>query len=278
MLPTIVEVIEKETAKIYRMATLDLQGNPLMWVSAFLIDGLLIDFGHHHAKNFFLKVLNFDEIEMCVLSHHHEDHYGACYDLINKYNIPVYSTKETAFLVRFKLRLPPERLLTWGNPKPCILKELPNLKEIRTTSAKFKIIPSPGHCNTLISFYHEKKELLFSTDAFINAEQSVIFNWEKANKILETLNNFKKLNPRYLFLEGGGLATISDVDKLINYWTSIKEQSLKLYNQGVKLKEIVKRLFGKESILKKYTRGAMSRENLVRSLLELTPTPDRKIK
>jgi ribonuclease/clavin/mitogillin len=216
MLSTKIEVIEKESAKIYRMATLDLQGNPIMWVSAFLIDGLLIDFGHHHAKDLFLKALNFNEIEMCVLSHQHEDHYGACYDLINKYKMPIYSTKEIAFLVRLKLRLPPERLLTWGNPKPCILKELPNLKEIETTNAKFKIIRSPGHCNTLISFYHEKKRLLFSTDAFINSEQSVIFNWENANKMLKTLNNFRKLNPKYLFLESGDLATISDVEKLIN--------------------------------------------------------------
>ncbi len=277
MLSVKVEIIQKESAKIYRMSTLDLQNKSLMWVSAFLIDGLLIDFGHHHAKDEFLKLLNFDEIEKCVLSHQHEDHYGACYDLIKKFNMPIYSTKETAFLVRLKLRLPPERIWVWGNPKPCVFSQLPNLEEIITESAKFKIIPSPGHCNTLISFYHEKKRLLFSTDAFINSEQSVIFNWENANIMLETLKNFIKLNPKFLFLEDGSLVTISDVVKFIKYWTNIKEQSIELYNQGIKPKEIVIRVFGRESIFKKFTRGALSRENLIRSLLELPPINDRKI-
>ena len=277
MLSVKVEILEKESVKIYRMSTVDPQNKPLMWVSAFLIDGLLIDFGHHHAKDEFLKLLNFEEIEICVLSHHHEDHYGACYDLINKYNIPIYSTKETAFLVRFNLRLPPERLLVWGNPRPCVITPLLNLDEIITESAKFKIIPSPGHCNTLISFFHEKKRLLFSTDAFINTEQSVIFNWERANIILETLKNFKKLKPQYLFLEDGSLATISGIEKFINYWKTIKEQSLELHNQGITPKEIVKKIFNRESMLKRFTGGAISRENLIRSLLELSPINDRKL-
>jgi len=277
MLSVKVEVLEKESVKIYRMSTMDPQNKPLMWVSAFLIDGLLIDFGHHHAKDEFLKLLNFEEIEICVLSHHHEDHYGACYDLINKYDIPIYSTKETAFLVRFKLRLPTERLIVWGNPRPCVPTPLLNLDEIITESAKFKIIPSPGHCNTLISFFHEKKRFLFSTDAFINAEQSVIFNWERANIILETLKNFKKLKPQYLFLEDGSLATISDIEKFINYWKTIKDQSLELYNQGITPKEIVKKIFNRESMLKRFTGGAISRENLIRSLLEFPPINDRKL-
>jgi len=56
------------------MATLDPQGKPLMWVFPFLIHGLLIDFGHAHAKYEFLRVLDFDEIEKYMLTHQHKDH------------------------------------------------------------------------------------------------------------------------------------------------------------------------------------------------------------
>jgi glyoxylase-like metal-dependent hydrolase (beta-lactamase superfamily II) len=242
-----------------------------MWVSAFLIDGLLIDAGHHHARKDFLKKLNFDEIEKGVLSHHHEDHYGASYDLLNKYKIPLYANKETAFLIRNRIRIPPERNLVWGVPKPCKIQELSDYKEIRTSKSKFSIIPSPGHCNNLLSFYNKKKKLLFSTDAFISNQQSVVFNWENANLILKTLKLFLTLDFRYLFLEDGSLSTPNDVKELINYWKEIKKRADILYKKGYKSNQIVRDIFGKESILRRMTGGDMSRENLVRSLLNLPP-------
>lgn len=264
-----VEIIEKETVKIYRMSTLDLQNRPIMWVSAYLIDGLLIDCGHHHAKDAFLKELNIKAVEKCVLSHHHEDHFGACFELINTHRIPVYATKETAFLIRTKIRIPPERMLVWGMPRSFIASELPNVEEITTKNASFKIIPSPGHCKNLLSFYHQKKRFLFSTDAFIDKNQSVIFNWENAPKMLDTFERLKALNPKYIFLENGNVATADDLSELIKSWNKLRIQSQELYNKGVVPKYIMKEIFGKESYLKDLTSGDMSRENLIRSLLNL---------
>lgn len=262
-----VEIIDQEPVRIYKMSTLDLQDNPVMWVSSFLIDGLLIDCGHHHAKDKFLEKLDFAEIEHCVLSHHHEDHYGAAHDLMNKYNISVYGSKETALLIQPKIRIPPERMLVWGIPKSCRVNIIPNIQKIRTSKAEFKIISSPGHCNNLISFYYEKEKILFSTDAMIDKTQSVIFNWEDANKMLETFKIFKTLKPEYLFSSNGNVFSGEDLDQLIEYWMDIKEKSIELYSKGVKPKTIVKEIFGKESWLKITTRGDMSRENLIRSLL-----------
>lgn len=275
-IPVSVELLKKEGVKIYRMTTLDFQGNASFYVCAYLIDGLLIDCGHHHAKDEFLKILNLNEVEYGVLSHSHEDHYGAAYDLINKFNIPVYATKETVFMVHLKIWMPPERKLVWGIPTPVKVRELTNYEEITTKELKFKIIPSPGHCKNLISFFHEKKNLLFSTDAFINSQQSVIFNWENANQILETLKYFRTLKFKYMFLEDGNLATKKDLVEFINYWTDLKEKSQKFYDKGWSTKLIVKQLFGKESILKKLTGGDLSRENLIRSLINLPALNIRK--
>jgi len=266
-----VEVTENESVRTYKMSTLDLQGNPVMWVSSFLIDGLLIDCGHQHAKEMLLKKLEFNDIEMCVLSHHHEDHYAAAHDLIYKYNIPVYASKETALLIQPKIRIPPERMLVWGIPKSCKVNILPDINELKTSRSTFKIIHSPGHCNNLISFFHEKEKILFSTDAMIDKNQSVIFNWENANLMLETFKKFRGLNPEYLFSSNGNVFTYEDLDHLIDYWMDIREKSFKFHSNGVKPREIVREIFGKESWLKISTRGDMSRENLIRSLLNLPP-------
>jgi len=278
MVPVKIEILEKEKVTIYRMSTLDLQNKPFMWVSAYLIDGILIDCGHHHAKDVFLRMLDTDQVEATLLSHHHEDHIGASYDISTNFNIPVFANKETTFLVRSKIRIPPERKLVWGVPIPPKVKEFPNYNKFNTNKAEFKLIPSPGHCKNLTSFYHEKRRLLFSTDAFINSQQSVIFNWENANQILETLEYFKTLNSKYFFLEDGNLAKPKDLDELITFWTDLKVQSQKLYDHGISTRQIVKRIFGKESILKRMTGGDISRENLIRSLLKLPALDFRKIR
>lgn len=271
-----VETFKKKSVHIFRMSTLDLHKKPVMWVSAFLIDGLLIDGGHHHARHELIKILPLEKIEYCVLSHHHEDHFGACHYLTKKFNIPIYSNITTAILVRMKLKLPPERRLTWGVPIPFKVSGLINPEEIKTSKAKFKVIPSPGHCSNLISFFHVKKRLLFSTDAFVNKKQSIIFNWEDANVMLDTFNHFKTLNFKYAFLEDGSLATSKDLDELITYWHELQQQSKNLYQNGFTSKQIVKRIFEKESIFKVMTGGDISRENLIRSLLRLPPLDKRK--
>jgi len=266
-----IEIIEFEDVKIYRMATLDNNGQPLMWVSSFLIDGILIDCGHQHAKDEFLKTLDFDYIEKSVLSHHHEDHFGATFDLINRYNIPVFGNKETAFLINMPIRIPPERMLTWGKPKPCKINELPNLNEIKTSKGSLKIIPSPGHCNNLISFFHKKKKFLFATDAFIDKRQSILFNWENPNLMTQTIEKFKSLHPKYIFSANSNIFTTEDLDELLLYWNEIKIRSIELYDSGIKPRNIMKQIFGRETSLKRATKGDLSRENLVRSLIGLEP-------
>ena len=263
-----IDVIEKDSVKIYNMIHFN-NGTPFFSVASFLIDGLLIDCGSQNAKDEFLKDLNFDEIDKCVLTHHHEDHIGACYDIINKHKIPIYANRLTAFLVSIKMRLPIERLFTSGAPKPCKVHELPSLKEIKTRNEKLKIIPSPGHCNNHLSFYHEEKRFLFSADSFI--EKNVISNWEDANKMLETTKNYLKLNPTLIFSSDSNIFTPDNLKKFVLYWTDIKEQSIKLFKQGIKPRQIVKHIFGKESFVKTATKGEVSRENLVRSLIGLKP-------
>jgi Cft2 family RNA processing exonuclease len=219
---------------------------------------------------FFQKV-TLDEVEKCILSHHHEDHYAGASELMEIHGIPVYATLETALLIRLNIRIPPERALVWGIPEPCKVKILRDMNEIKTSTSKFKLIHSPGHCNNLISIFQEKTKLLFSTDAMMDKNQSVIFNWENANLMLDTFKKFEKLKPEYLFSSNGNVFSGDDLHYLINYWMDIKEKSTKLYSNGMKPKQIVKKIFSKESWLKVSTRGDMSRENLIRSLLNLAP-------
>jgi glyoxylase-like metal-dependent hydrolase (beta-lactamase superfamily II) len=271
-----IEILEREGTQIFKMSTLDLQNKPIMWVCSYLVDGLLIDCGHHHAKEAFLKKLDRKEIKACILTHHHEDHYGACHDLMSTLQIPVMATKETAFLVGLKIKIPPERKLVWGVPTACRVVNYVNSANLEGFDSTFLVYPSPGHCKNLISIHNRKKNLLFLTDALIDLKQSVIFNWEDANLMLKTLKAFLKLDFKYAFLENGNLIKKKDLRVHVDYWEEIKSQASRLLENGLNSKQIVKSIFGWESGLKNLTGGDMSRENLIRSLLNLPPLNIRK--
>ncbi|MBD3254161.1 MAG: hypothetical protein GF383_03670 [Candidatus Lokiarchaeota archaeon] len=96
--------------------------------------------------------------------------------------------------------------------------------------------------------------------------------------MMETFKKLIKLNPKNILLEDGRIITTSELQELLDYWSFLKEESINLHNQGLSPRKIVKKIFGKESWLKTATGGDMSRENLIRSLLELPPLFKRKIR
>jgi glyoxylase-like metal-dependent hydrolase (beta-lactamase superfamily II) len=64
-----------------------INGKPSYWVSAYLVDGLLIDTGCSHCADEFAGCFDRGEVNLAVNTHYHEDHVGANKQLQYKFGI-----------------------------------------------------------------------------------------------------------------------------------------------------------------------------------------------
>ena len=55
----------------------EMDGKPLYWVAAYLVDGLLIDTGCARTCDDFVNIFKDKHIETVVNTHYHEDHVAA---------------------------------------------------------------------------------------------------------------------------------------------------------------------------------------------------------
>lgn len=260
------------------------------WTSCFLIDGLLIDSGAPGGEDDLRKFLfSLDEnqkVKKCVITHSHEDHCGGAAMLQTEFNIPVYASKKALPLLKKQKEYPDYRKITWGYPyRP--FEAIPIESSISTSSNKyiFDIIEIPGHAVEEIALLEKKKQwaiiadgimpkytMIFSKNTDIPEDISQIYNSLK--KVNEITKNMEKL---IIFTSGRGVfknrSIITEkIQEIENLHTMAFKYHREAEDQGYTgkriLRYIVQKIFGKESFVGKFTRGGLSNQNLIISLLE----------
>ncbi|MEJ2296039.1 MAG: MBL fold metallo-hydrolase [Candidatus Lokiarchaeota archaeon] len=260
------------------------------WTSCFLIDGLLIDSGAPGGEDDLRKfLLSLDEEKMvkkCVITHSHEDHCGGAAMLRSEFKIPIYSSEKTIPLLKKQKNYPDYRRITWGFPyRPFEAK--PIAHSISTCSNKytFEIIEIPGHAVEEIALLERRKEWAIIADG-IMPKYTMIFGKstdipEDIHQIynsLKKLENITKTMDNLIILTAGrGVfknrviikEKIQEIEKLHKMAFKYKKEAEdKSYNDKRILRYITRKMFNKESFIGQLTRGGLSNQNLIISLLE----------
>lgn len=260
------------------------------FTSCYLIDGLLIDSGAPGGENDlreFVKSLNHDQmIEKCFITHAHEDHAGGAHMLNKEFGIPIYTSNKTIDLLKKGNTYPEYRQIAWGSKLLPVNAELID-KPIITKSKKYKfeILPMLGHAPELVALLEIKEQWAFVADA-VQPKYKMIFG--KNSDIQEDISQiYQSLSDLYDITEGmdhliifsAGNGVMQGRDILIEKMEEIEKLNIKVHNynkqfqeegiSGKKLiRKILKKLFGRESIISQLTQGDLSRENLIISLLK----------
>lgn len=260
------------------------------WTSCFLIDGLLIDTGAPGGENelrSFIESIDKEKIvKKCLITHSHEDHCGGAAMLQSEFKIPIYASKTAIPLIRKEKDYPNYRKVTWGFPyRP--FEALPVGESITTCSNKytFDIIEIPGHAKEEIALIERQKQWAIIADG-IMPKYTMIFGKntdipEDISQIYKSLKKLdeitKKMENLMIFTSGRGVfkdrkifqEKIREIENL--HINAFKYRD-KARNQGYKgkllLRFIVRKMFGKESFIGQFTRGDLSIQNLIISLLE----------
>ena len=225
-------------------------------------------------------------VKKCVITHSHEDHCGGAAMLQSEFKIPIYSSKKAIPLLKKQKNYPDYRRITWGFPyRPFEAKPIDHSISTSLNKYNFEIIEIPGHAMEEIALLERRKEWAIIADG-IMPKYTMIFG--KSTDIPEDIhqiyNSLKKLenitktmDNLIIFTAGRGVfknrmiikEKIQEIEKLHKMvFKYQKEAEDKSYNDKRILRYITRKMFNKESFIGQLTRGGLSNQNLIISLLE----------
>lgn len=244
-------------------------GNPYYWVSAYLVDGLLIDTGCSRALPEFEDFLRQSRIELVVNTHSHEDHIGANSFLERVIGCPIYASEEAIPKIKEPPQIPWYRDQAWGTAEPSNPLPLPAVVE--TGRFRFDVIATPGHSPDHVCLVDQDRKWAFSGDLYVGKELAVAGPETNAAEMLESVHRMiEVMDDRTILFTSlrtvrlDGRKTLTDFAR---HFEGLRSQALELADAGMSVEDIVNRLFGAESVFDSITDGLFSSANLVRSFL-----------
>jgi glyoxylase-like metal-dependent hydrolase (beta-lactamase superfamily II) len=251
--------------------SLEVEGNPVYWVAAYLVDGLLIDTGCSHTAEEFVAWLQGRDVRLVVNTHFHEDHVGANRLIQERLGVEIYAHRDSIPLINQVPELHPYQEYVWGYPEPSQVAVLGD--GVVTTHFHFDILETTGHSRGHVVLLEPEKGWCFCGDVFINERPKVIRADEDVCGLIATMKMLADLPTRRLVLftamgeiipEGRGA-----LGSCIEYFEDMARRARELEKAGLSIDELIGELLGRGSSLAGLTCGHFSSENLVRSLLAM---------
>ena len=249
----------------------EIGGNPVYWVAAYLVDGLLIDTGCSYTAEELVAFLDGRPVRQVVNTHFHEDHVGGNHLLQSRLGVAVCAPADSVPLIGREAKLFPYQEAVWGHPQPTEVTPLPAF--IRTQHHTFAVIDTPGHCAGHSSLVEMKRGWCFSGDIFAREQMKFIRPEEEMGETVASLRKLIDLPTNRLILftsvgrivEEGRQALRSCFDPI----ETLSRRARALEREGLGVTEIVRRLFGGEHSFSGLTNGQYTTENLIRSVLRM---------
>ena len=164
-----------------------------MDVSAYLVDGILIDSGFPRARRALSRFLDERSVVGAMLTHYHEDHAGNAALLASR-NIPLLMHPITVERLRAPAEIRAYRRVVWGTPLP-VTSRLSAPSE-RT---RLQFVFTPGHSPDHQIVWDPVRETLFSGDLWLGVRARVMHSAEDPYRIVESLRAAMVLKPARMF-------------------------------------------------------------------------------
>jgi glyoxylase-like metal-dependent hydrolase (beta-lactamase superfamily II) len=246
-------------------------GKPLFWVAAYLVDGLLIDTGCLYTVEELVGYLEDNPPKLAVNTHYHEDHIAANRRLQEHFGINIYAHRLSVPLIGREATLFPYQEIVWGYPDPSTVLPIP--PAVRTDRFTFEVMEVPGHSRDHIALIERAKGWCFTGDAVVGPSVKTLRPEEDIATTIVSLRKLAALETErlILFTSSGrifedGRATLANFERFIG---DLSRPIRDLHGQGRSIPEIVTALFGGEDPRALRTDGQFSCENLIRSVLNM---------
>jgi ribonuclease/clavin/mitogillin len=253
-----------------------LHGAPIIWVSAYLVDDLLVDSGCNYGKKELSELLKTRQLRAIVNTHHHEDHIAGNKILQSSRRLSIYAHPLAVPLLKRRPKLYSYQELSWGYPDPS--EALPIGETIDSRNHELRVIHVPGHSLDHVALIEPKEGWAFVGDSFISIKPISGRLDENQWLIISSLKKIREFSPRILFT--AVTDPVKDASRVLDRSIELREEMgrriLKLSNEGLNANHILNEVFGKEAefdrigmktTYKEFTSGQYSTENLVETFI-----------
>jgi glyoxylase-like metal-dependent hydrolase (beta-lactamase superfamily II) len=265
-----IETTDFEGVTQIRMSR-EIDGKPVYWVAAYLLDGLLIDTGCHYTAGELAAFLDDFSPVQIVNTHFHEDHIGGNRLLREKFHAPIFAHPDSIPLIGRKATLFPYQELVWGYPEPTEVRPVPAV--VRTGRCTLEVVDTPGHSAGHVALVEHDRGWCFSGDIFARERMKFIRPEENMGQTVASLKRLIALDTDRLILFTSVGRIVTDgrtaLRDCIAYLEGLARQAGTLEKEGLDVGAIVAHLFGGEHAFAAMTDGQYTTENLIRSVLRM---------
>jgi endoribonuclease LACTB2 len=229
-------------------------------VSAYIMNGVMIDSGFPHARRELLAAVRTLDVRGVILTHWHEDHAGNAPALAAS-GVPISARDETMSILRSRPGIQLYRHMIWGWP-PRLAAEVPRFER-----GALELIHTPGHSPDHQVVWDASTRTLFSGDLWLGVRARVIHYDEDPYQIIESLRVTLALEPAQMFdaHRGAVLEPVAAIRAKIDWLGTTLTEIERRVEQGWSDREIVRRVLGGEESAALISRGSYSRRNLVQA-------------
>jgi glyoxylase-like metal-dependent hydrolase (beta-lactamase superfamily II) len=231
-------------------------------VSAYVIDGVLIDTAYPNAAKELLPAVEQLALRGAIVTHWHEDHAGSVAALAER-GLPmhIHPLGEAALRALEPLRY--YRRYTWGRNRSLRVP----LRDF--DFSPLQVIATPGHTEDHIAVWHPERRILATGDLFIGVKVRVAHDQESPRDIIASLRMAMGLEPRLLLDAHRGVVRnpLPLIAAKIDWMEETIGAITVLADEGCSEREIQRRVLGREAAVGWASRGEYSKRALVRSVL-----------
>jgi glyoxylase-like metal-dependent hydrolase (beta-lactamase superfamily II) len=233
-----------------------------MDVSAYLVDGILIDSGFPHARDALARFLDERSVAAAMLTHYHEDHAGNA-ELLSARGIPLMMHPLTVERLRAPADIRAYRRLVWGSPR-----RLTSLHAPSSGPTALQFLFTPGHSPDHQVVWHPERGTLFSGDLWLGVRARVMHSAENPYRIVESLRAAKALMPVRMFDAHRGEVRdpVTALGAKIDYLEETIAAIEARIAAGWSDRAILRALLGGDEAVAIASRGEYSRMNFVRAV------------
>ena len=160
-------------------------------VSAYIVDGVLIDTGFPRVKSELLDAIEGMKVRGAIVTHWHEDHAGNAAMLADRgFPLVMHASCESTLRARPAIR--PYRRVVWGRPNRLVAP-------LRAFDpAPLVLVPLPGHTVDHTGVWDARRRILVSGDLYVGVKVRVAHRSESPGRLVASLRAAAALEPRLL--------------------------------------------------------------------------------